>query len=98
MTIIVDIDGTICSIPEDEDYAKAEPHMDRIQRVNYFYETGNEVIYWTARGTETGIDWEALTRKQLKDWGAQYSKLLFGKPYYNLWIDDKCMTAKDFFE
>lgn len=98
MIIYVDIDGTICSNEPEGDYAQAAPYYDRINRVNYFYRNGNRIIYWTARGSETGKDWESLTRRQLKKWGVKYHELLFGKPYYNLWIDDKAMTLKEFFE
>jgi len=66
---IFDIDGTICS--QEENYADAKPYMDMIQMANTLYDNGNKVVYYTARGTETGIDWFDLTTQQLSDWGVK---------------------------
>lgn len=33
-----------------------------------------------------------LTVSQLKKWGVRYHKLIFGKPTYDLFIDDKNMS------
>jgi len=35
-----------------------------------------------------------MTKKQLKKWGVRYHKLIFGKPSYDLLIDDKCIFFK----
>lgn len=94
-TYICDIDGTICT--EDEEYQYAEPIKERIEKMNELYDKGNEIIYFTARGSETGINWTFLTKKQLKDWGVKYTKLLFGKPYGDVYIDNKAICDADFF-
>ena len=54
------------------------------------------IIYWTARGTVTGIDWKDITEKQLKSWGAKYHELKMGKPAYDLFIDDKNINSERF--
>ena len=33
-----------------------------------------------------------FTKKQLLDWGLKYNKLIFGKPSYDLFIDDKNLS------
>lgn len=38
--------------------------------------------------------WYKFTEKQLKNWGLSYSKLLMGKPSYDLIIDDKSLFFK----
>ena len=53
---------------------------------------------FTARGSTTNIDWTTLTKQQLKDWGVMYNKLIFGKPDADVFIDDKAMSDKLFFE
>jgi hypothetical protein len=88
-----DIDGTLCS-KGNEDYSKAEPYSDRISIVNQLYDEGNKIILFTARGSATGIDWEDLTKKQVKAWGLKYNELIFGKPHADIFIDDK---ANDIF-
>ena len=97
MIYFVDIDETICQSPEDRNYAKAVPLMDRIAKINNLYDTGNTVIYWTARGTGSGIDWREVTEKQFKKWGVKYHDLRFGKPIYDLFIDDKNINSNTFF-
>ena len=65
MIYYVDIDETICSYPEERAYEKAVPIVENISRINALYEEGNTVVYWTARGATTGIDWADITQKQL---------------------------------
>ena len=95
MIIYIDIDETICETPKSRDYAKAKPLQENIEKANKLFEEGNTVIYWTARGTGTGIDWADLTKSQLAIWGVRYHDLKFGKPVYDLFIDDKNMNARD---
>jgi len=97
MIIYVDIDETICISPEDRDYSKAEPIQKNINKINELYDNGNTIVYWTARGTGTGIDWTELTVMKLKEWGAKYNQVKLGKPVYDLFIDDKNINAETFF-
>ena len=95
--IYVDIDETICKSPEDRDYSKAVPIPNRINKINGLYDQGDTIFYWTARGTVSGIDWREVTEKQFEEWGVKYHELHFGKPAYDLFIDDKNMKSDDFF-
>jgi len=95
MIIYVDIDETICESPENRDYSKSVPLWKNIEKANSLYEKGNTIIYWTARGTGSGIDWRSVTEKQFKEWGVKCHELKFGKPIYDLFIDDKNMNARD---
>ena len=97
MKYIVDIDGTICTMTNG-DYANAEPYLSRIGHFNMLYDAGNEVHYWTARGTVTGKDWCELTLTQLNDWGVKYSSVKTGKPAYDIWIDDKAFNVGTYFK
>ena len=90
MKIYIDIDNTICS-QDGGDYENAEPFPDRIEDYNKMYDLGNEITYYTARGTGTGIDWRELTEKQFKEWGVKYTHLLFGKHEYDFMICDKAI-------
>ena len=96
MIYCFDIDGTICSIT-DGNYEKATPFTDRIKLVNKLYASGNTIIYFTARGSTTGIDWTDLTKKQLKEWGAKYHELHLGKPHYDVYVGDKALNDKAYF-
>lgn len=96
MKYFVDIDNTIATTPPMQ-YDMAQPIPDRIARINNLYDQGHEITYWTARGTVSGIDWTELTTKQLDDWGCRYHKLLFGKPDFDIFIDDKTINSETFF-
>lgn len=100
MTYIVDIDGTICTIyTNHKEYHKAEPYLDRIAKINKLYDEGHIIIYWTARGSRSGVDCRPLTEKQLTEWGCKYTELKTEtKPFYDIWIDDKAFNAEVFFK
>jgi hypothetical protein len=88
MIYIVDIDNTIC-ISENSNYYQSRPIFDRIQKVNQLHDAGHTIIYWTARGMNSGKNWEQLTKYQLNEWGCKYNQLLMNKPMYDVWVDDK---------
>ena len=98
MIIYVDIDETICQTPEDRNYEKAVPIEKNIDKINKLYYNGNKVVYWTARGTGSGIDWREVTEKQFAEWGVKYHELKFGKPIYDLFIDDKNVSSERYFQ
>ena len=83
-----DLDGTLCRT-DGLNYEMAKPIDSHIKKVNKLYELGNTIKIFTARGTETGIDWTNVTHNQLLAWGINYHELLFGKPAADLYIDDK---------
>ena len=98
MKYIVDIDGTICTHDSpDTPYYQARPIKDRIHFFNQLFDAGHEIVYWTARGGNSGKDHADLTKKQLDKWGVKRTKLMMGKPPYDYWIDDKAYNVKDFF-
>ena len=99
MIIYVDIDDTICYYDNklDKDYNNAIPYLDRIDKINKLYDNGDIIVYWTARGTLTQINWFEITLKQLKNWNCKFHELRMGKPAYDLFIDDKNINSNNFF-
>ena len=97
MIIYVDIDDTICKASPDLDYAKSTPIKERISKINALFDEGHTIIYWTARGTVSGLDWTDVTLEQFKDWGVKYHQLKMKKPAYDLFIDDKNINSERFF-
>ena len=67
MNIYVDIDETICFYKGKRNYNLAKPSLENIKKINILFEEGNEITYWTARGTVTKIDWFDTTKKQKID-------------------------------
>ena len=98
--IICDIDGTICSqrvfskerAPDDEvSFREAVPFPKRIEYMNSLYDDGHYIIYWSARGYDSGIDFLEESRKQLDSWNVKYNECVMFKPNYDIWIDDKAI-------
>ena len=96
MKVYVDIDETICYYKGERNYPEALPIPQNIAKINKLYEDGNEITYYTARGTVTGIDWLEITKSQLNKWGCKYHKLNVGnKPDYDLLICDKTKRIEE---
>tara|TARA_R110000824_G_scaffold208935_1_gene394748 strand:- start:130 stop:450 length:321 start_codon:yes stop_codon:yes gene_type:complete len=97
MVIYVDIDETICSTDASRDYSLSSPIQENINKINRLYSAGHTIVYWTARGSTTGIDWTDVTQAQLKKWGVKYHDLKLKKPNYDLFICDKAINSEAFF-
>ncbi len=95
MIIYIDIDETIAEPSATRNYADSKPMKNNIAKANKLYDEGHTIVYWTARGTTTGIDWTDVTRNQLDSWGVKYHDLKLGKPQYDLFIDDKALNTND---
>lgn len=99
MIIYVDIDDTICHYDNslEKNYNNAIPYLERIEKINKLYDEGNTIIYWTARGTVTKINWFNVTLTQLNKWKCKFHELRMGKPAYDLFIDDKNINSESYF-
>ena len=94
--IYVDIDETICNTPDNpRKYSEAIPTIQNIKKINDLYDEGNIIVYWTSRGSRSGINWYEFTKKQLDSWGAKYHELRCDKPYYDIFIDDKSIRIDE---
>ena len=99
-TICFDIDGVICETTLGN-YKKSKPIKKAIRIVNKLYKN-NRIILFTARymGRSKGIASIAkkrakkLTINQLSKWKVNYHYIIFGKPSYDLIIDDKALGFK----
>lgn len=98
MRIFVDIDETICFYDGVDrlGYKNSIPNYENIEKINKLYDDGNEITYWTARGSYSGIDYYDLTKGQLSEWGCKYHHLSVGeKPSYDLLICDKTKRIEE---
>ena len=103
LTVLVDIDETICFYQGNRTYEQAIPEQANIDKINDLYDQGWKVIYWTARGSTqpTNLDRLSyiteLTQEQLNSWGARHHDLIIGdkKPLFDLVIDDKAKRIEE---
>ena len=93
-----DLDNVICNT-KSNNYKNATPNKEAIKLVNKLYSNNFEIIIFTARfmGRTNNNKEKAislgynLTKNQLKKWKVKYTRLLLGKPSYDLIIDDKAL-------
>ena len=98
--VLVDIDETICFYSGKRKYNLAEPSFENIVKINMLYSEGWKIIYWTARGAKSGVDYYDYTKGQLDSWGCKYHDLITGtspnpKPAYDMVIDDKAKRIEE---
>jgi hypothetical protein len=92
LTFAFDLDGVIAQLAPENDYTKAEPYAPGVAIVNRLYELGHRIVIYTARGSQTGLDWADTTREQLAHWGVHHHELRFGKPAADYYVDDRMMS------
>jgi len=96
--ICFDIDNIICKTVKNN-YKNSKPNKKIIKLINSLFEKGHKIKIFTARYMGRNNDNVSkakkqgynLTKKQLKRWNVNYHKLIFGKPSYDIFIDDKDM-------
>lgn len=94
--ICFDIDGVICSIAKSN-YKSSKPNHKVIKVINKLYDQGHYIIIFTARYMGRNKENILLAKKQgykftftqLKKWGLKFNKLIFGKPSFDLVVDDR---------
>tara|TARA_B100000686_G_C15806236_1_gene486702 strand:+ start:113 stop:463 length:351 start_codon:yes stop_codon:yes gene_type:complete len=101
MILCFDLDNVICRTKNVE-YKNAKPILKTIQAINKAYNFKFKILIFTGRfyGKCNGnlkkilkMD-NGLTKKQLKKWGVKYHSLMFGKPVFDVYIDDKNFEFK----
>ena len=99
-TICFDLDGIICDTNKN-DYKNAKPKKEVINFINKLNKK-HKIIIFTARymGRNNNNILKAkkegyeFTKKQLMRWGLKFQRLYFGKPSYDIFIDDKNLIHK----
>jgi len=109
-TFIMDVDGTLCNAPLQEDgtfdYQNATPIAAVINRVNELYDAGHRIVLSTARGMRThNGDVKKVNKyvrptleKWLADNGVQYHELRMGKAWGSnpIYVDNRNLSMKSF--
>lgn len=86
-TIMVDLDGVICSEEQFHDRPLATIIPGAREALARLRAAGYVVVVYTARS------WGEyrVTKKWLDDHGLEYDGLQMGKPVADLWIDDRAL-------
>jgi|TARA_B100001057_G_C22401985_1_gene776311 histidinol phosphatase-like enzyme len=98
--ICFDLDGVICTTI-NADYRKSQPKKEIINLINKLYKK-YYILIFTARYMGRSKENVKLakkkgykfTLKQLQDWNLKFHELKFGKPSYDIIVDDKSFDFK----
>ena len=96
-----DIDNVICKT-KNLNYSQSIKIDKSINLINDLYDNGYYIKIFTARymgrnaensnkAKKQGFD---FTKKQLNKWGLKFHKLYFGKPTFDVYVDDKNFEFK----
>jgi hypothetical protein len=101
MRICFDLDNTLVSYPTvPYDYTTVKPITNMINILNKLKDEGHHIIIHTARRMKThnnniGLvikDIALITINTLEKFNIKYDELIFGKPYADIYIDDKSIN------
>lgn len=87
LTIMVDLDGVLCTEERTFERPLAQPIQGARQALQRLRDAGHTIVVYTARG------WAEyrVARKWLDDHGFAYDGLHMGKPIADVWIDDRAL-------
>ncbi len=87
MTIMVDLDGVICTEERTFDRPLAEPLPGAREALEKLRADGHTIIIYTARG------WAEfrVTKAWLDQHAMPYDAIHMGKPIAHVWIDDRAI-------
>lgn len=101
MRICFDLDNTLVTFPViSNDYSSVKPIKKMIDLAKRLHADGHTIIIHTARRMLTHKnnvgavikDIGPITFKTLADFSIPYDELIFGKPYADIYIDDKALN------
>ena len=101
MILCFDLDNVICKT-KNVNYKNAKPIASTVKIINKAYSYKFKVLIFTGRfyGKCNGnlnkilkMD-DGLTKRQLKKWKVKYHRLIFGKPMFDVYVDDKNFQFK----
>lgn len=107
MIFTFDLDKTLCTKKEkNQSYSDVSPIVDMIEMVNSLHEDGHEIIISTARNMVTRKNDVGkviknigkITLEWLEKWDVHYDSIHFGKPYANVYCDDKSIRPHELLE
>ena len=108
VTLIFDIDGTLCPIKKKEEkYEDIIPYSNMVEKIKYYKENGAKIVLFTSRNMNSYngnigkinkntarilLDW-------LDKWNIPYDEIIYGKPWpghKGFYIDDRTIRPDEF--
>lgn len=108
MSLIIDIDGTLCQIKhKDESYIDLVPYESVVNKIKEYRSQGVKIVLFTSRNMNSyngniGLI-NANTAKVLLEWLGKwdipYDEIIYGKPWpghYGFYVDDRTVRPDEF--
>lgn len=108
MTLILDIDGTICPIKKKtETYEELVPYPEIVEKIKMYHSEKVKIVLFTSRNMNSfngniGLI-NANTAKSLliwlEQWQIPYDEIIYGKPWpgkFGFYVDDRAVRPNEF--
>lgn len=108
LTLVMDIDGTICPIKKkDQEYIDVIPYKEIVEKMREYKAGGAKIILYTSRNMNTykgnigliNANTAKVLMKWLEKWEIPYDEILYGKPWpghRGFYVDDRCVRPDEF--
>lgn len=108
ITLVVDIDGTICPIKKKEEkYEDLIPYKEIVDKLRLYKKEGAKIVLYTSRNMNSykgnigliNANTAKVLLKWLDKWSIPYDEIVYGKvwPGHKGWyIDDRAVRPKEF--
>lgn len=108
LTLIMDIDGTICPIKrKDQEYIDVVPYKEIVEKMQEYKAGGAKIVLYTSRNMNTykgnlgmiNANTAKVLMKWLEKWDIPYDEILYGKPWpghRGFYVDDRCVRPDEF--
>ena len=110
MTLIFDIDGTICPIKgTDEKYEELVPYPEILDKMSVYKKNGAKIVLFTSRNMSSyqgnigliNANTAKILLAWLEKWNIPYDEIVYGKPWpghFGFYVDDRSVRPNEFLQ
>ena len=108
LTIIMDIDGTLCPVKgKEERYEELIPYAAMVEKLRAYHEAGAKIVLFTSRNMRTysgnlgqiNTHTAPVLLEWLRKWEIPYDEIIYGKPWpgkVGFYVDDRSVRPDEF--
>jgi capsule biosynthesis phosphatase len=108
LTLVVDIDGTLCPIKKKEEkYEELVPYKDMVEKLKSYRQEGARIVLFTSRNMNTyngnigeiNANTAIILLQWLEKWEINYDEIIYGKPWpgkFGFYVDDRSVRPDEF--
>ena len=108
ITLVVDIDGTLCPVKKkEEEYASLIPYGEMVKRIKEYHDEGAKIVLYTSRNVNTyngnigliNANTAKVLLAWLDKWEIPYDEIIYGKPWAGhkgIYVDDRAVRPDEF--